>query len=141
MLKLCTNYRIEIDGKQTGLAIWQRRTETLLYVYKTRDVIDLPHKQYSLSRFISDGLPPPGLDQLEEDIKKIIYDRSIEIQNIYLNNGWLPMQTEPKNKRILLKYDIDFEFVYVCGWWDIGEGYCLNKTDKPIPFWSNESDV
>lgn len=106
MLKLCTNYRIEIDGKQTGLAIWQRRTETLLYVYKTRDVIDLPHKQYSLSRFISDGLPPPGLDQLEEDIKKIIYDRSIEIQNIYLNNGWLPMQTEPKNKRILLKSDV-----------------------------------
>ena len=48
-MNIFTNNQIEIDGKQTGYAVYQKNCKTVVYHYVTGQELPMPMARYALS--------------------------------------------------------------------------------------------
>jgi hypothetical protein len=48
-MQLFTNNQIQIDGKQTGYAVYQLDAKTFVYHYATGELLPMPMARYALS--------------------------------------------------------------------------------------------
>lgn len=48
-MNIFTNNQIEIDGKQTGYAVYQKDSKTCVYEHQTEQELLMPMQRYALS--------------------------------------------------------------------------------------------
>lgn len=75
MLQITTDNEILIDGKRTGLGLWQKATGTVVY---TRESGTAKYAEHAMPRARYSAAHPspasglPGCNQLEDDVRALI---------------------------------------------------------------------
>lgn len=75
MIKIDTSNRISIDGVETGLALTQRASGTVIYTPEGRSVYrehKMPHTRYSTAHD-APASGAAGRAQLEIDVRALLY--------------------------------------------------------------------